>query len=98
MIDQDRGRMFPGIAEEYYRLASAVRSKVSAEIITAVPISDEALEKLGAQLRKLTKKDVYLRSRVDESLIGGVVVRVGDKVLDGSVRSKLAQLKKQMVG
>jgi F-type H+-transporting ATPase subunit delta len=39
-----------------------------------------------------------MRTRVDESIIGGVVVRVGDKVLDGSVRNKLSQLKKQMVG
>jgi F-type H+-transporting ATPase subunit delta len=98
IIDQDRGRVFPKIAEGFYALASAARSKVSAEVITAVPISDAELEKLGAELKRLTKKDVYLRARVDESILGGVVVRVGDKVLDGSMRSKLAQLKKQMVG
>ncbi|RJP64887.1 MAG: ATP synthase F1 subunit delta [Candidatus Abyssobacteria bacterium SURF_17] len=98
LVDQDRGRMFPKVAEEYYRLSSAVRAKVSAEVITAVPISDGALEQLGVQLKKLTRKDVYLRTRVDESIIGGVVVKVGDKVLDGSVRSKLAQMRKQMAG
>lgn len=98
IVDQERGRMFPKIAEEYYRLASEVRAKVSAEVITAFPISDGDLAKLGDQLRNLTKKDVYMRTRVDESIIGGVVVRVGDKVLDGSVRNKLSQLKKQMVG
>ena len=98
MIDQDRGRMFPGIAEEYYRLAGEVRSKVTAEVVTATPISDASRERLGEELKKLTKKDVYLRTRVDESILGGAIVRVGDKVLDGSVRNKLKQLKKQMTG
>lgn len=98
IIDQERGRLLPKIAEEYYRLASDVRAKVSAEVVTAVPISGESLEKLGEQLKKLTKKDVYMRPRVDESILGGVIVRVGDKVLDGSVRTRLLQLKKQMIG
>jgi F-type H+-transporting ATPase subunit delta len=98
IIDQERGRLFPKIAEEYFRLASDARAKISAEVITAQPISDGALQKLGAELRKLTRKDVHMRTRVDESIIGGVVVKVGDKVLDGSVRNKLFQLKKQMTG
>ena len=97
LIDQERGRMLPKVAEEFYRLAGEARAKVTAEVITAVPISDGTREQLGETLKKLTKKDVYLRARVDESILGGAVVRVGDKVLDGSVRSKLNQLKKQML-
>jgi F-type H+-transporting ATPase subunit delta len=97
LIDQERGRMLPKVAEEFYRLASEARAKVTAEVITAVPISDDTREKLGETLRRITKKDVYLRARVDESILGGAVVRVGDKVLDGSVQSKLNQLKKQML-
>jgi F-type H+-transporting ATPase subunit delta len=96
IIDQERGRMFPKIAEEYRRLASEARAKISAEVVTALPISDGMLAQIKEQLEKLTKKDVHMRSRVDESIIGGVVLRVGDKVLDGSVRNKLSQLKKQM--
>lgn len=98
LIDQERGRMLPKVAEEFYRLASESRAKVTAEVITAVPISEGTREKLGETLRKLTKKDVYLRARVDEAILGGAVVRVGDKVFDGSIRSKLNQLKKQMLG
>lgn len=98
IIDQERGRMLPKIAEQYYRLAGEARAKITAEVITAVPISDDTRAKLGEQLGKLTKKDVYIRTRVEESILGGAIVRVGDKVLDGSVRNKLNQLKKQMVG
>ena len=98
LIDQERGRMLPKVAEEYYRLAGEARAKVTAEVVTAVPISDGIRDQLGATLKKLTKKDVYMRTRVDESILGGAVVRVGDKVLDGSVRSKLNQLRKQMLG
>jgi len=98
IIDQERGRMLPKIAEEFYRLAGEARAKVTAEVITAIEMSDETRARLGEQLGKLTKKDVYLRARVDESILGGAIVRVGDKVLDGSVRNKLNQLKKQIVG
>ncbi len=96
VVDQERGRMFPKIAEEYRRLASEARAKISAEVVTALPISDSVVTQIKEQLQKLTKKDVHIRSRVDESIIGGVVIRVGDKVLDGSVRNKLSQLKRQM--
>ena len=98
IIDQERGRMLLKIAEEFYRLAGEARAKVTAEVITAIEMSDETRARLGEQLGKLTKKDVYLRARVDESILGGAIVRVGDKVLDGSVRNKLNQLKKQIVG
>ena len=96
LIDLERGRMLPKVAEEYYRLASEARAKVTAEVVTAVPISDDSRKRLGDALTKLTKKDVHLRARVDESIVGGAIVRVGDKVLDGSVRNKLNQLKKLM--
>jgi F-type H+-transporting ATPase subunit delta len=98
LVDQERGRMLPKVAEEFYRLASEARAKVTAEVVTAVPIADSTREQLGETLRRMTKKDVYLRARVDDSILGGAIVRVGDKVLDGSVRSKLNQLKKQMLG
>ena len=98
IVDQERGRMLPKIAEEYYRLAGEARAKITAEVVTALPISDDTRAKLGEHLGKLTKKDVYLRARVDESILGGAIVRIGDKVLDGSVRNKLKQLKEQMIG
>lgn len=98
IIDQERGRSLPKIAEEYYRLAAEARAKVTAEVVTAVPISEDTRRKLGKELGRVTKKDVYLRARVDESILGGAIVRIGDKVLDGSVRNKLNQLRKQMVG
>lgn len=96
MIDNERGRMLPKIAEEYYRLAGDARHKVTAEVVTAIELSDEARKKLSEQLGQATKKEVYLRARVDESILGGAIVRIGDKVLDGSVRNKLNQLKKQI--
>ena len=60
LVDQERGRLLPKVAEEYYRLAGEVRAKVTAEVITAVPISDGTRERLGETLKKVTSKDVYL--------------------------------------
>jgi len=56
IIDQERGRMLPHIAEEYYRLAAEIRAKVTGEVVTAVPISDEMRQRLSEQLGRLSEE------------------------------------------
>ena len=58
----------------------------------------EQQEKLSVSLHKLTGKKVRLVSEVDKALVGGVVVRIGDTVMDGSVRGKLERLERQLLG
>ena len=71
---------------------------VSAEVTTARPVPEEAQRSLRARLSELTGKDVRLQFSIDESIIGGVVTRIGSTVYDGSVRSQLQQVKEKMVG
>ncbi len=80
------------IADEYQRLLDSHRGIEQAEVITAVPLNDKDKKRLGEHLEAMVGKKVVLKSRVDPSLIGGMVARIGGKLLDGSTHSKLLAL------
>ena len=90
--------MIGDIAEEYQRLLDSYRGIEPAEVITAIPLDDKDKQKLTENLSALVGKKVVLKSEVDSSVIGGIVARVGGKLLDGSTRSKLAALRRELVG
>ncbi len=97
LIDLNQHSALPEIAEEFSKLANAARKKIIAEAITAVPLTQELSEKLEVKLSELAGKDVVIRSRVDKSIIGGVVVRIGEHILDGSIRHQLKELRERMI-
>ena len=90
--------MIGDIAAEYQRLLDSYHGIEPAEVITAVPLDDKDIQKLTENLSALVGKKVVLKSEVDSNVIGGIVARVGGKLLDGSTRSKLAELKRELVG
>ena len=90
--------MIGEIAEEYQRLLDNYHGIEPAEIVTAVPLDDEDIQRLTKNLSDLVGRKVVLKSRVDPDVIGGIVARVGGKLLDGSTRSKLAALRRELVG
>jgi len=67
-----------------------------AEVITAVPLDDKDKKRLEEHLGVVVGKKVVLKSRVDSSLIGGIVARIGGKLLDGSTHSKLMALRNEL--
>ena len=71
---------------------------VTAQVMTARPLSSDAQEALRARLGQLTGSRVRLQFEVDDELIGGVVTRIGSTLYDGSVRGRLQQIKQRMVG
>jgi F-type H+-transporting ATPase subunit delta len=89
--------MVGAIAEEYQRLVDAYHGIQKAEVVTAVPIDDKDKEKLAENLGALVDSKIVVESRVDPEILGGVIARVGGKLLDGSTRSKLAALKRELV-
>lgn len=96
----DRGRIagVPDIARAFRRLADEAAGRVDAQIISAAPLPPEALAKIKQALERATGKQVNATTAVDPELIGGVVAKVGSTVVDGSVRSALAQLKSSLRG
>jgi len=98
LVARGKLSMAGDIADEYQRLLDSHRGIEQAEVITAIPLDDEDKIRLEEGLGTIVGKKVVLRSEVDSSLIGGIVARIGGKLLDGSTRSKLAALKKELVG
>jgi len=80
------------IAEQFEALRAAEEQQVDVEVTSAKPLTDEQVEMLAASLRKKFDRSINMTHSVDESLIGGAVIRAGDTVIDGSVSGKLKKL------
>jgi F-type H+-transporting ATPase subunit delta len=92
LASRDRVVLLPDVAEAYAELANAARGIVSAEAVSAVALP-------GAQVRALAAAlggAVELQTRVDPGLVGGLLVRVGGRTYDGTVRTRLAALRRRL--
>ena len=98
VVERGRARQLPQILEQLADLAAEARESVVAEVRSAVPLDDNQQRELAGALSKATGKKVEVKALVDPSVIGGVVAKVGDTVIDGSVRRRLEQLKEQVRG
>jgi len=96
LVIKSRLSMLAEIADEYQRLLDSYRGIEQVEVITAIPLDDEDKLRLRERLGAAIGKKVVLKPEVDSSLIGGIIARIGDKLLDGSTRSKLLALKKEL--
>lgn len=94
----DKGRIgyAPDIARIYGELADELKGIARARLTTAVDLPDETAEQIRQGLGRMTGKQVVLVVEKDPALIGGVVARIGDLVLDGSVRTQLHNLKESL--
>jgi len=98
LISRGRLNIIGEIAAEYQRLLRSSRGVELAEVTTAVPLSKEDEQKLARQLGRIVEKKVEIKADINPGIIGGFVARIGDRLLDGSTRSKLAALKKELAG
>jgi F-type H+-transporting ATPase subunit delta len=89
--------MLPEIAAEYGRMVDDYHGIQTAAVVTAVPIDKKEQEKLAQTIGAMIDKKVVLQPAVAPEIIGGIVARVGGKLLDGSTRSKLMALKKDLI-
>jgi F-type H+-transporting ATPase subunit delta len=99
----DRARLdeVPGIAEALHALINARRGIITAEVTTAIPLDAEMEGVVAQRLAAYLNRDprlVTINSRVDPAIIGGVVARVGDRVIDDSVRGRLERLRRSLYG
>jgi F-type H+-transporting ATPase subunit delta len=86
----------PDMITAFKRLAAKHRGEVAAEVTSAEPLSEKHVADLKSALKTSLGKDVALVSHVDPSLIGGLIVKVGSRMIDGSLRTKLNSLKLAM--
>jgi F-type H+-transporting ATPase subunit delta len=99
LVAQNR-RLFaiPGMIEAYLELLSERRGEMTAEVVSAQPLSDDQRRRLDDQLRQAMGKKVSVDVRVDPALLGGLTVKVGSRMVDASLKTKLHRLSIAMKG
>lgn len=86
------------VIKNYRLIAARARGEVSADVTSAHPLTDVQVQALKAQLKASVGREVTLQSKVDPTLLGGLVVKVGSRMIDSSLRTKIEQLKVAMKG
>lgn len=97
VIDKRRANYFGAITEEYKAMADNSRNVLKADFVSARHVDKEDITELEKALSSATGKQVRINLTIDPSLIGGVKVRVGDRVIDASVVKKLEMLKSSLI-
>jgi F-type H+-transporting ATPase subunit delta len=93
LIEKKRYELFAMVAAVYARLAADKRGVAKAHVRTAAPLSADAQKTLAARLKIFAGKDIELEIKEDPELIGGIAVKIGDWVLDSSLRGQLRRLR-----
>lgn len=97
VVEKRRQNLFRAIADEYRALVDQVHNRVRAEVTLARAPEPELQAEIVAALQRKLGKTVVATFGVDPTLIGGVIVRVGDRVLDGSIRSRVTGLRRRLL-
>jgi F-type H+-transporting ATPase subunit delta len=85
-----------GIRDHFGAMLDARKGVVRADVTTAVQLDEKQTARLAKTLSEVVGADVRVRSHVDSEVLGGMIARVGDKLIDGSVRTKLQELKREI--
>lgn len=96
LLDKNRIGAIKEITDHYSKLTDEISNITRAEVTTAKPLKKDAQDKLVQALKALTAKEVKVSVEEDASIMGGLIVRTGDLVLDGSVRSQLKRLRESL--
>ena len=97
LVEKRRFGLLAEINEIFQTLSNEEQGIVVADCWTAMELKNTQQDKLADKLAKLSNKKIKLRTHLDESLIGGIIVKIGDKKIDGSVKGKLVALKAQLM-
>lgn len=98
LAENGRLDLAPEIAAMYEKLRADIENIADVQLVSAVPLTDAQQQRLAGALKKRLRRDVRLHCSVDASLIGGAVIRAGDFVIDGSLKSRLDRLAAEMSG
>ena len=97
LIDKRRERILDYLPDVYKGVAGRIRGIVPVKIQTAIPLTEDRLVKLKKALEKLTKKKVVIETEVTKDIIGGMIIRIENKIIDGSITNHLKNLKKSLL-
>lgn len=94
-----KGRLvdFPGIAAAFKKVLDDRAGKIDVAVTVAQPLTDHELEDVRQRVSSALKKDARVTQQVDNSIIGGLILRIGDRLIDGSVKSQLNSIKQKLL-
>ena len=98
VVSRRRQMLFPEIAQQYMDLVDVAENRLHANVTVARAADDKTQKMIADRLSRIFDKTVVPHLTVDERILGGLIVRVGDTVMDGSIRRKLGTLKQKMLG
>lgn len=98
LVTQPRGRSLEAGLDSLSRLAAERRDRMVAVVTSAVPLSDRQKQRLGAALAKIYGRQMHLNLDVDPEVLGGISVRVGDEVINGTIAERLDEVTRRMAG
>ena len=96
LVDRNRLGYLPDIARLYRDMADAHAGRVRGQVTSATPLPADTLQKLAGNLKELTQRNVVLEAKVDPSVLGGVAAQVGSVLYDGTLRTQLEQLRREL--
>jgi F-type H+-transporting ATPase subunit delta len=96
MLDRGRFGLVPELREAYEALAATEADLIRVEVTSAMELTTAAREKITARVAEAAGRRVELAARVDPDIIGGLVLRVGDVIVDGSVQARIRQLRRRL--
>ncbi len=96
LLRKKREAVFPTIAKEFQRLVDQENKRIWATTTSAVALDEQSLAQIKSLLDQAFKSDVRINNRIDESILGGIIVSVDGKLLDGSLKSQLDKLQSQL--
>lgn len=96
LVTKGRVALAGEIAGEYRNLLDDHRGVGAAEVTTAVPLNSEAEKRIAEQMSRATGKRITLTSSVDPDIVGGIVIKIGDRLIDGSTRTKLSAMRNSL--
>ena len=96
LASRNSARLARSITESYQEMLDEYNGIERAEIVSAITLSDEQQQRVETMLKDIVGKNITATSRVEPHILGGFVARVGDKVIDGSTRTRLDDLRRQL--
>ncbi|GAB6086248.1 F0F1 ATP synthase subunit delta [Alkaliphilus crotonatoxidans] len=96
LVDKRRQNHLQDIVQAYVAMVEEANNMVEAVAITAKPMEAAEIERLQAKLSMTSGKNITLKNEIDHKIMGGVLIQIGDKIIDGTVKNRLSQMKEQL--
>lgn len=98
LVRRGRLALLPEIRKQYTRLLDEYHGREQVQVTSAVPLAEAEQKRIASVIQKVIRREIVLDASVDPGILGGLVIRVGDKLIDGSIRGKLQGLKQELAG